>query len=50
MSGLSGLRVVDMSTGIAGAYTTKLFVDAGADVVKIEPAAGDPLRRWSALA
>ena len=48
MSGLSGLRVVDMSTGIAGAYTTKLFVDAGADVVKIEPAAGDPLRRWSA--
>ena len=26
----------------------KLFVDAGAEVVKVEPLAGDPLRRWSA--
>ncbi len=37
-----------MSTGIAGAYATKLFVDAGADVVKVEAPGGDPLRRWSA--
>ena len=46
--GLSDIRVVDFSTGIAGAYTTKLFADAGADVVKVEPPEGDPLRRWSA--
>ena len=45
---LDGIRVVDLSTGIAGAYATKLFVDAGADVVKVESPAGDPLRRWSA--
>jgi crotonobetainyl-CoA:carnitine CoA-transferase CaiB-like acyl-CoA transferase len=45
---LVGLRVVDTSTGISGAYATKLFVDAGADVVKIEPPGGDPLRQWSA--
>jgi crotonobetainyl-CoA:carnitine CoA-transferase CaiB-like acyl-CoA transferase len=45
---LHGLRVIDLSTGISGAYATKLFVDAGADVVKVEPPDGDPLRRWSA--
>ncbi len=46
--GLRDLRVVDLSTGIAGAYTSKLFADAGADVIKVEPPDGDPLRRWTA--
>src|SRR4029453_6363600 len=40
--------VVDLSTGIAGAYCTKLFADGGAEIVKIEPPEGDSLRRWSA--
>jgi crotonobetainyl-CoA:carnitine CoA-transferase CaiB-like acyl-CoA transferase len=45
---LDGLRVVDLSTWIGGAYCTKLLADGGAEVVKVEPPGGDPLRRWSA--
>ena len=45
---LRDLRVVEISDRIAGAYCGKLFADAGADVVKVEPAAGDPLRRFTA--
>ena len=45
---LVDLRVVEISDRIAGAYCGKLLVDAGADVVKVEPATGDPLRRFTA--
>ncbi|MGH3596856.1 MAG: CoA transferase, partial [Mycobacterium sp.] len=41
------VRVIDLSDRVSGAYCTKLFADTGADVVKVEPPTGDPLRQWS---
>nr|WP_242670029.1 CoA transferase [Mycobacterium decipiens] len=45
---LDELRVVEISDRIAGSYCGKLLVDAGAQVRKIEPSQGDPLRRYTA--
>jgi crotonobetainyl-CoA:carnitine CoA-transferase CaiB-like acyl-CoA transferase len=44
-SPLSDLRLLDLSTGIAGAFCTKLFAEFGADVITLEPPSGHPLRR-----
>lgn len=38
-------RALDVSTGIAAAYAGRLLADVGWDVVKVEPAEGDWLRR-----
>jgi crotonobetainyl-CoA:carnitine CoA-transferase CaiB-like acyl-CoA transferase len=43
---LAGLRVVEIASDIAGPYCTKLLADLGAEVTKIEPPSGDPLRDW----
>ena len=43
---LEGLRVLDLTDGIAGAYCAKLLVDAGAEAIKVEPPGGDRLRSW----
>jgi len=45
--GLSDLRVLDFSDTIAGSYAAKLLADAGAEVIKVEPPGGDPMRCWS---
>jgi len=45
---LGDIRVIELATGIGGAYAGKLFADAGADVVIVEPAEGAPLRGWVA--
>ena len=41
---LDGLRVVELTTGIAGPYAARFLADQGADVVKAEPPGGDPYR------
>ena len=43
---LAGVRVVEIADNIAGPYCTKLLVDLGAEVTKIESPSGDPLRDW----
>ena len=40
----SGLRVVD-TTGLAGAYASRLIAGLGAEVIRLEPPEGSPLRR-----
>jgi len=45
--GLKNIRVIERGSGIAPAYCGKLFADAGAEVIRVEPAGGDPLRRLS---
>jgi crotonobetainyl-CoA:carnitine CoA-transferase CaiB-like acyl-CoA transferase len=47
---LEGLRVLDLSWGIAGALGVLLLAEQGADVVKVEPPGGDPFREYSGYA
>ncbi len=44
---LRDVRVADLSDGIAGSYLSRLFADAGADVIRVESEAGAELRRRS---
>src|SRR5260221_325971 len=47
---LQGLRVLEMGVLPAASYCARIFADFGADVLKIEPAGGDPGRRLAPLA
>ena len=45
---LAGVRVVDLSQYIPGPFATRQLADLGADVIKVEPPGGDPMRRFMA--
>jgi crotonobetainyl-CoA:carnitine CoA-transferase CaiB-like acyl-CoA transferase len=41
-----GLRVLDLGQEISGPFCAKLFAALGAEVIKVEPVAGDAARRF----
>jgi crotonobetainyl-CoA:carnitine CoA-transferase CaiB-like acyl-CoA transferase len=43
---LTGLKIIELGQMVSAPYCAKLFADYGADVVKVEPPAGDAARRW----
>ncbi len=43
---LAGLRVIDLTRILAGPFCTQLLADHGAEIVKVEPPAGDETRAW----
>ncbi|GGJ41207.1 CaiB/BaiF CoA transferase family protein [Streptomyces brasiliensis] len=46
---LAGLRVLEVGHIISGPFCAHLFADHGAEVIKVEPPAGDDMRRWGGL-
>ncbi len=43
---LDGVRILDLSWGIAGPLGVLLLAEQGADVIKVEPPGGDPFRAY----
>ena len=43
---LVGLKVLEIGHYIAAPFCTRILADLGAEVIKLEPPGGDPVRGW----
>lgn len=43
---LTGLKILELGHYIAAPFATRLLADLGAEVIKVEPPEGDPVRGW----
>jgi crotonobetainyl-CoA:carnitine CoA-transferase CaiB-like acyl-CoA transferase len=47
LGAIAGLRVIDLTRVLGGPYCTQILGDHGAEIIKIEPPAGDETRDWA---
>jgi formyl-CoA transferase len=45
---LAGLRILELGHFVAAPFAARLLGDLGAEIIKIEPPTGDPVRQWGA--
>ncbi|MBC9206136.1 CoA transferase [Roseomonas aerophila] len=45
---LAGLRILELGHFVAAPFATRLLGDLGAEIIKVEPPGGDPVRQWGA--
>lgn len=45
---LAGFRILELGHYVAAPFATRLLADLGAEVIKVEPPSGDPVRQWGA--
>ncbi|QGZ93789.1 CaiB/BaiF CoA transferase family protein [Terricaulis silvestris] len=43
---LHGVRVLEIGHFVAAPFAARILADLGADVIKVEPPGGDPVRQW----